>query len=303
MSQCPKFVALNVNNTKDCSSRCSLEFSFGVGDCILKNETHYYSFLNYLPNTYKVQFNGNPYYIQDIRLYKQNFYNIHSLDIASNCTLFIHLTHGNKNLLLCIPIAVNNMVSNSKVFFDQILDFPEENKTKTYRIDNGFRLSSLIPKGAYYYFKDSTPYPPCTGSYSVILFTNIDMLNMSKKTYDKMNIKPLTLNNYTFTGHLYYNKQGTSHPDFNTGEDDIYIDCQPVETTEDGGEIPREDLLKLNERLKYPSSSTKIKKAEEKIIFWVIISLGIIFAVILMYFVSIYLLNKLKLKPTPTKPL
>lgn len=285
-----------------CSSRCSLQFDYGVGDCIIKNNNDkYISFIQYSPQLNKCVFNGVQYFIQSIRLYKKGFHSVGKNKKVPDCELFIHLTGDGKNLMICIPCLISNGISSSKRFFDQLESFPNTNETKTYHIQNGFTLNTLIPKSSFITYQDKNLIEPCDIDVTFIVFHNpYSWINMSNSTYNKLNIDSKKLKSNRTPSTIFLNKLGTTDVKLNSGEDDIYIDCHPVEETGDD-EMNTQQLFNK----KIPTFSKKTKEAKEyerKIMFFVIMFSSIILILLLFYVIYKFIIVRLIINhPSPSQ--
>lgn len=214
--------------SNNCSLTCNLNYSYGDSDLSVTNNTNYIT-LSYDGDT-TVTFSGNNYKVQDVRLYKPSINSYYGSKVDAE--LFIHhISVIGDNLMLCIPIKNNDASSSSSALFKKIIPFipSSRNESRTININN-YTLNNFIPKSSYYYYKGNLPYEPCNGDYNIILFDPENAINMDNTNMNTLGaiIRPIENKIKEINGEdLYYNEKGTIENEL-TGEDDIYIDCQPV---------------------------------------------------------------------------
>tara|TARA_Y100000768_G_scaffold387494_1_gene379014 strand:- start:2003 stop:2812 length:810 start_codon:yes stop_codon:yes gene_type:complete len=221
---------IDVEKTSNtCSLTCKFNYSYGTSDLAVTNKSNYIV-LSYDGET-NVEFSGDSYKVQDIRIFKPSLNSYYGSKVDAE--LFIHhISVKGDNMLICIPIKENEASSSSKALFSKIIPFiPSKNEeNRTININN-YTLNHLIPKSSYYYYKGNLPYAPCNGEYNILLFDPKNAINMSSDNMNTLGsiIKPINtkLNNID-SDNLFYNEKGTIENELD-GEDDIYIDCQPVE--------------------------------------------------------------------------
>lgn len=220
---------INVETTsKICDLTCSFSYTYGNSDLSVTNNGDHISF-SYDGNS-TVIFNGDNYKVQDIRLYKPSLNSYYGSKVDAELTIH-HISSSGENLLLCIPILSNNSASSSETMFNSIIPFvPSKlNETQTINISN-YTLNHFIPKSGFYSYTGNLPYEPCNGNYNIILFDSRSTINMNTGNLNTLGsiIKPNEnkIKNIN-SDKLQYNKVGTIDNTL-TGEDEIYIDCQPV---------------------------------------------------------------------------
>lgn len=222
---------INIEKTsKTCNSTCNLSYSYGYSSLNVLNRSNHLKFS--YDGDVDVTFNGENYSVEEIRLYSPSLNKYYGSNVDAE--LFIHHTSmtGN-NLMLCIPIEGNDARSNSNALFSQIMPIAPTEKEGQKSINiSKYTLNNLIPLSEYYYYNGNLPYEPCTGNYGIIIFDTTHKINISTKDLSILRklIKPSNpviknINNVNY----FYNKKGTIQN--NTTDDDIYIDCQPVEDT------------------------------------------------------------------------
>ena len=175
-----------------------------------------------------VQFNNAVYNLQEVRIYQPSLHTFNGG--RAHAEIMIHHVGGGNNLLVCIPIKTANGASKSVDFFNSFIPYipQRDGQSATVNVSN-WSLNNVIPKGPYYFYRGTLPYPPCTGVYNIIVFDIAVGAQMSTSDFEKLS-SLIQANSITIKsapeGGLFYNSSGTI-----IGEsegDDIYIDCQPV---------------------------------------------------------------------------
>jgi carbonic anhydrase len=224
---------INVDSTsKTCDLTCSFSYTYGNSDLSVTNNGDHLAF-SYDGNS-TVIYNGDNYNVQDIRLYKPSLNSYYGSKIDAEL-LIHHVSATGQNLLLCIPIVSNNSSSASNTMFNKIIPFvPSKlNENRTINVSN-YTLNYFIPKSGFYSYTGNLPYEPCNGNYNIILFDSRNTINMNPNNLSTLGsiIKPLNVTMKTGdSSKLQFNKTGTTENTL-TGEDEIYIDCQPVNEEE-----------------------------------------------------------------------
>jgi hypothetical protein len=137
-----------------------------------------------------------------------------------------------------VPINGNNTSSVSAQFFTTLVDAmsasaPSDGETTIVDAPK-FNLSGLVPRKPYFSYTATEPYQPCSeGSVEYIVFQAF--LDIPPNSLDNLqNI--LETNGYDIkTGpSLFYNEKG---PGEGIGDGEIYIDCQPVNASEETTDV------------------------------------------------------------------
>ena len=90
-----------------------------------------------------------------------------------------------------------------------------------------FSLNNFIPdKKGYFSYTGTLPYSPCNGTYSYIVYNIKDALNIEASSLTKLKQFITATSSRVKTNSLFYNKNGANS---RGNDDNIYIDCQPVD--------------------------------------------------------------------------
>jgi len=225
-------------------------------------------------------FNGNKYNVVDVRIYKPSLNSYYGSKVDAE--MFIHHTNNSgKNLLLSIPITSKESTSSSNTMFSNMFPFISSKKDIPVSINiTNYTLNHFIPKSGFYSFIGPLPYKPCNGEYNIVMFDSKNSINISANNLSilgslitSITSKPKDMDMKS----VYYNKKGTIENEL-SGEDEIYIDCQPVNDT--SNELLSDDVIKNNDKTSTKTPSEKLNMEYFEII------VGIAGGLILLHFLS-----------------
>ena len=143
-------------------------------------------------------------------------------------------------MLVCIPIKSNNTSSESALFFQKLINTvassaPSDGETTTVNVPK-FNLDLLVPKKPFFAYSATEPFQPCSADVDYIVFSPLQAsLDIMPETLTKLETI-IKSNSYDVkTGpNLFYNEKG---PLSGNVDGQIYIDCQPVGTSEETTDI------------------------------------------------------------------
>ena len=238
---------------QSCSKICDYQYSYALSDCKLINQGDYLE-IQTAKSGNMVTFNNLPYNVVETRLYQPSLHTFDGVHLSGE--LIIQHMGRENNLLICIPITTSNGKSKSADFFNAFIPYAPQTKGGKSNVNvNNWSLNNVIPIGGYYFYQATAPFPPCIGSYNIVVFdksgaaqiSNIDIPHLTAA------IQRNTLSAKSAPdGGVYYNKGGTiSHGGGSSS--DIYIDCQPVGSQEVEDSDVR--VLEIPKTFKLPSLS------------------------------------------------
>jgi len=226
---------INVTQTSNtCDADCKYVFDYKSSQLLVENKGDYMKLSYDNPRAQMIKFRSVDYSVQEIRIYSQSLNKYNGAFFP--CEIIIHHISANgDNLLVCIPVEVSNKESSLKTLFSKIITHFPRNRNDPKSINEpSYNLNHIVPRGGYYTYKGTVPYQPCTGEYDIILFDPAIAPNITSTDFNKL--RPLIRNISSSTNvkevgaeniDLYYNKNGTTDPEL-VGENNIYIDCRPV---------------------------------------------------------------------------
>jgi hypothetical protein len=284
------------NEMQKCDVTCNFQFSYGTSSCVV---TPNGNFLSYQYDgqsivTYNSTDIGSKYNVQEIRVYSPPLTNYtgNSTSNEAKAEIFIHHVNPEtgKNLLVCVPVALNDSSSKSSELLEQIISPSIENDGSTQSINvSNFTLNSVIPITEYYQYNSNLPYSPtgnnvCSNvNADIIVFPANGNINMNTSTYNTLtSLVTGSASTDTQTPEnvgLRFNEKGTMQ-NSSTGDDDIYIECNPI--GEDGSDIGGStdgelgSSLNVPNKKKYLSDETTQKVINVMLYLFVAIIIGII---------------------------
>lgn len=238
-----------INITKNTDSICDLkcEYSFNYPSTNLQvvNRGEYLSFRTDPSQQPPVIFNANKYDVNEIRLYSPSLHTYGGKNSEAELIISHNNLSGNGNLLVCIPITISTSKTEASRLLETILSQVSKtaNSIEEQTTINlpTFTLDKIVPKKPFYSYKGTLPYRPCNSNNNYVVFHKEDAIYLPITSFIQLS-KIITKQSYSIhnvKGGLYYNKNGPKIHKGITGDDDIYIECQP--TGSDGEVIITKD--------------------------------------------------------------
>ena len=243
--------------TNMCDEKCLFTYSYPIVNTvnISNNGSNY--IITYSSSTPPVTFNNLGYNLQNVSIY---FPSLHTFNNTSEVGEIVmnHICQTNQSNLLsiCIPVLLNEGVS-CPLFNDIIaccLGNSSYNQEDTSPITSSSASSYSLPNAdfntfinlvsspTYYYYNESS-------TQDVIVFSlNSGILLSSNQSSVTTYVNPSTTILFPSVSQLYYNSDG---PTVDYGDGDIYIDCQPVNQS-------NETILDLKSTTNIFTSTTNI---------------------------------------------
>lgn len=238
-----------------CDYKCSFSFLYNNSSCVATNRGNYISLSYDKSSSPPVLYNTAGYDVQEIRIYTPSLHSYNNSKMDGEFIIEHTSNTGANPLLVCIPIKSNNTSSVSALFFKTIVDTvansaPADGESTTVNIPK-YNLTGLVPRKAFFSYSATEPYQPCTASVDYIVYAPLNGgLDIMPDTLTKLQ-SIITSNPYDVkTGpSLFFNQKGATLK--GSGDGEIYIDCQPVGSSEEnvdivtdmGGSFSYEDWL------------------------------------------------------------
>lgn len=226
--------------TGNCDLKCSYSFNYNNSSCLATNRGNYISISYDKSSSPPVLYNTLQFDVKEIRLYIPSLHSYNDLKKDGELIIIHTSNTGAIPLLVCIPIQSNNTSSTSALFFNKIIDTvassaPSEDEATNVNIPN-FNLNLLVPKKPFFSYSATEPYQPCSEKVDYIVFgLSLDIMPTSlKKLQSIIKSNPYDIK----TGpNLFYNEKGSTSRSRGRGGGDIYIDCQPVGSSDESTQI------------------------------------------------------------------
>lgn len=238
-----------------CDYKCSFSFLYNNSSCVATNRGGYISLSYDKSSSPPVLYNTASYDVQNIRIYTPSLHSYNNSKMDGEFIIEHTSNTGANPLLVCIPIKSNDTSSVSALFFKTIVDTvansaPAEGESTTVNIPK-YNLTGLVPRKPFFSYSATEPYQPCTASVDYIVYAPLNAgLDIMPDTLTKLQ-SIITSNPYDVkTGpSLFFNQKGATLR--GSGDGEIYIDCQPVGSSEEtvdivtdtGGSFSYEDWL------------------------------------------------------------
>lgn len=235
----------------ECYLKCLYEINYpSTPSVVVSNQNNDYLLIK--PNglgSNAVTYNDATMSVMEVRLYQPS---LHTYDgVHADAEIVITHQGSGKKLAVCIPVSQigksqPGINKNLEALISAVSDQASKAgmSTTTLSLKN-FSLNNLIPTSPFYSYTASLPYSPFTAPYDLIVFPIGASLSISSnsqmilsKVLQPSNI-PIKPNQF-----LYINEKGPIRP--GDGEDQIYIDCQPVGSE---GEVLVEESRNVNRPL------------------------------------------------------
>lgn len=242
---CPNATApidISMSNIKGkCDLKCSYSFHYNNSSCIATNRGEYISISYDKSSSPPVLYNATGYDVQEIRLYTPSLHSYNNSKTDGELVIVHFSNTGAIPLLVCIPIKSNNTSSVSAMLFKTLIDTiasnaPSDGEATTVNIPK-FNLDFLVPKKPFFSYSATEPYQPCSENVDYIVFAPLQgSLDIMPETLTKLQ-SIISSNPYDIKSgaSLFYNEKGPSMGGAGGGE--IYIDCQPVGSSDETTEI------------------------------------------------------------------
>ena len=211
-----------------CVLKCDYNYDYGTYTPNVSNKGNYLT-LNYSGKSNPVKYNDEMYNVTQVRIYQPSLHT-YETKRADGEILIIHNGPG-KNLIVSVPFVSGGKTDKGSVQLNTLiteaaLRVPNVNESVTTSSGN-FSLDNFIPdKKGYFSYTGTLPYSPCNGTYSYIVYNIEDALNIETSLLTKLKQVITTTNTQVKTNAFFYNKNGANS---RGNDDNIYIDCQPVD--------------------------------------------------------------------------
>ncbi len=253
------------NESKICEGSCKYQPIYENEKIIVRNNGTYISITYEIASSApKSMFNEENYKVKEIRIFKRSVHKYFN-NYAPGEILIIHqnITKPNQLLIVSISINISNLSTPGSSQLTALINatstqapkstLSANNSSGSEKISPPFEpqinfdlMKFIIPGGFYYYqgiFYFQNSLGSCNTPSNIIVYSpDQGSVNLTKTNWDILNAIinfPIDSNYPLFkTPQLYINNKG-SLPD----EEDIYIDCQPVDQSTDKVYVPQKSYL------------------------------------------------------------
>jgi carbonic anhydrase len=229
---------INIKNTADgvCDLKCDYSYDYKDSTTVLLNSGNHIQLTYDMSPSAPVLYNTDEYQVREVRLYFPSIHN-YQYSSAQGEILIIHGS-GGKNLIVSVPIIVDNTQSKTSKFLDQVADNISKfapNAGETVSLGNTvWNLNDWIPQKKYYSYSGTTPYSPCISGYDYIVFSMNDSAtaSISANALNKLKRHISSSGIYTKQNTFFVSK-GIPKQGLGENTDDIYISCSPTSVSDE----------------------------------------------------------------------
>ena len=239
-------IDLSKQNIKsDCNRLCKYEYDYPDSSTTIRNLGLYLklTYDKFSPVVAPVLFNNINMNVDEIRIFKPSLHTF-SGNHAKGEIIIKHSGNGD-NLLVCIPMIIENSNSKGSKILDEIMEkskdkIPNSPDVTTVNIQN-FTLNDFIKKKKpFFSYKGTQPYKPCNDKYNLIVFDLDSAFKVNPSTFSIID-KLISNQEYSIKkdNNFFYNRTGALKK--GSGEtDEYYLECNP--TGSEGNILYAKDL-------------------------------------------------------------
>ena len=222
---------IDIKKAGECSLKCLYWFQYGISSCRVEVQDKYVKI--YYDGSSDVVYNSVKYIPEEIRIYCPS---LHTYEGKTAPAEMIILHKSNQGtFIVCIPILTTtaSIASTGSTLLTTILEHLPTKEEGTISLQlNDFNLNHIVPKAPYYSYQGTTPYSSDIDADYIVFAPADGHIYISQETLDLLqkSISPSGME--IVEGSAYFNKTGSTKNGF-SGEGQIYIDCQPVSSSEE----------------------------------------------------------------------
>ena len=281
---------LSQNNVAgECNLKCAYSFQYSNSNCVANNMGSRISLSYDESNVPPVTYNGNKYKVSSVSI-STNVFLLFNGKEPKGTIMINHIPIvGGNSFVVIIPIVAGDSSMPSSNILTKIINetanlAPKLGNKSVINVEN-YNLNNIVPKKPFYSFTSDGGYTDVI-AYGIEHAITIDASTIAKlNSIIKSNASIVKAASF---GKIFYNSKGPNTAGA-AGSDDIYIDCQPVNVSEETIQMSTENKLSASYKMNsdYDARSTFIK-----IFFnpWFQLLL-LILAVVLFYYLIQYLLT------------
>jgi carbonic anhydrase len=218
------------NIAGNCTLKCDFSFDFPVSNCTATNNGTSLKLSFNCPSP-PVTFNNTKYNFFEADLYSPSLLLYNNQKSSAELTLSFQPISGGKFLVVTIPLSTNGTSGSASNKITEIINAaskgaPAQGGSTNQGIAD-FTLNDFIPLKEFYSFSYPSIEVVSFGTQSAIYISQTDLATLQKI------IKPTNYIPFASGPSLYVNKHGPTKGLGLSGGSDIYIDCQPTNSSEE----------------------------------------------------------------------
>jgi len=229
----------NANITGDCNLKCSYSFDYQNSSTVATNTGFSVSLTYDKANVSPVIYNANKYEVSSINIYAPSIHTFDGSQAPAEIVIFHKPSVSGSPLAVAIPFIPRENRDSSSLILAQIISAVTFNAPASGESTNintaDFNLNDVVP--------GKTPFFSYTANNSTdwIVFSLDHAIILEADIYTRLTniIDPPPSSIIPESGpNLFYNSFGSVHSvGGSAGDDQIYIDCQPVTTSSEVVEV------------------------------------------------------------------
>jgi hypothetical protein len=264
MPNCTIYSPINISESDSigtCTDKCNYHINYKSSSVPISNQGTYLK-IKYDNTDPPVKFNTDSYKVNEIRIYSPSLHTYNGAKLGGEMVIIHTPVVGGNQLFVCIPIRLGQPSNTGSEIISTIIQassllIPTDKDSKTLDSIKNFNLNMIIPKKTYYYYEgvnfldvnksgiscpasipiDVICYLPFISNISV---SAVVMSKLRKMITDSgINPQKKTISNTTLIPPLFVSVRGATAIDSSNG-DDIVMDCQPYEISEETVDVVTE---------------------------------------------------------------
>lgn len=268
--------SMNITNNppaKKCYEKCLYSYNYPICSvCAVKigNSKSFYFSYDISTSNSPVTFNNVDYNVQYIEIYFPSLHYFNN-SLTSGELIIYHNGSNGSNLNVCIPIDTSSgapcpLLNN---IFNEINSRQlGKNETIELSLDQEYTINSFVKYAPYFYYLDN--------KINYVVYGLTDGILITKNILDSMNTilkDNISAPSLQYISNLSYNDKGP----YNSAGDEIYIDCQPVDS--DGNLLIDKYNKDFYKKFNIGSSSSNVSI----IVISVLVSIILLFIIIKLF--------------------
>lgn len=217
----------------ECNLKCEYSFNYPISNCSATNKNTFISLSYDTTSVPAVKFNNSSYNVSQILLVAPSIHKFNGNNVGAELIITHTPIAGGNSLNVCIPIIDGGSSTKATGIVESIISTistqAPASGDSTNIVLNDFTLNSIVPDTAFYSYIDSK-------KDNFIVYGINDAINISASSLKTLQSIVNISKDIVFQSGpaLFINSAGPSQQ---TGDGQIYIDCQPTGNSEEITEI------------------------------------------------------------------
>jgi len=236
------------NVSGECNLKCSYSFQYSNSSCVASNTGESIVLSYDETNVPPVTYNGNKYKVSSIQLTTGSILLYNGKNVKASLIISHAPIVGGGPFSVIIPIVSGTgSLPSSNILTTIITETaklaPKSGNKTSISLAN-YNLNNIVPKKPFYSFNNDGKDIITYGLEYAITIDADTLTKLSTITKGVPNLIPANSTS------LFYNPKGPNSSGSSSGNDDIYIDCQPVNVSEEAIQMSTENKLSMDYKLK-----------------------------------------------------